>query len=70
MNEETVIRTFRQEVTLVVETTKDGGFCEYSLQDLINDPDYFAEGLQKGWIEMSVEAPNGTAIKIDEREAE
>jgi hypothetical protein len=57
MNEE-VIRTIgNQEITIKVTTTKEGGYDQYSIEDVINDTEYMIDGLQEGWLEISVE-PN------------
>ena len=49
MNEE-VIRTIgNQEITIKITTTKEGGYDQYSIEDVSNDSEYMIDGLQEGW---------------------
>ena len=62
-------KSWTQDVIICIETFGDDELTESSLHDLLKNPTYFAEGLQKGFIRISpVVGGSGFMIIIDKEE--
>ena len=59
-------KSWTQDVSICIETFGDNELTESSLDDLMKNPQYFAEGLQKGFITISpTVGGSGFLINID-----
>ena len=61
--------SWEQDVHICIQTFGDDELTESSLHDLLKNPTYFAEGLQKGFIRISpAVGGSGFMIIIDKEE--
>ena len=59
-------KSWTQDVSIEIETFGENELTESSLHDLLKNPKYFAEGLQKGFIRISPQVGGyGFLITID-----
>jgi len=59
-------KSWTQDVSIELETRGENELTESSLHDLLKNPKYFAEGLQKGFIRILPSVGgNGFLISID-----